>query len=200
MKKFFVPLAAFAIILSAVIFITANSKNDDPKSGDVKKVENFSLNDYNGKSHSLEDYKDSKAIVLMFIATKCPVSNDYNSRMEEIYNKYSKQGITFIGINSNKAENADEVKEHAATNNLTFTILKDPNNIIADKLNAKVTPEIFVLNSNFEVLYHGRIDDSQRIDKVTTNDLSLALDAILEGKEIANPRTKAFGCTIKRVN
>ena len=98
-----------------------------------EKIENFTLKDYNGKDHSLSDYKDSKAVVIMFIATECPVSNAYNSRMENIYKNYSQKNVAFIGINSNKAESVDRIKEHAKENGLTFTILKDEKNVIADR-------------------------------------------------------------------
>ena len=64
---------------------------------------------------------------------------------------------------------------------------------------ASFTPEIYVLNNNFEKLYHGRIDDSRRIEKVEVNDLTNVLNEIMDGKEITIKETKAFGCTIKRV-
>ena len=163
------------------------------------KIENFTLPDYNGKEHSLSDYKNSKATVIIFIATECPVSNDYNSRMEELYKNYSKKDIAFLGINSNKAESLAMMKEHAEENDLTFTILKDKNNVVADEFGASVTPEVYVVNSELEILYHGRIDNSRDIDDVTTNDLQNALNEILEGKPVSNNSTKAFGCTIKRV-
>ena len=166
---------------------------------DPSKIENFKLKDYNGKEHSLSDYNKSKAIVVMFIATKCPVSNAYNSRMEKIFNDYKDKGISFIGINSNKEESSVEIKEHAANNDLTFTILKDEKNIIADKFAASFTPEIYILSPKFEVVYHGRIDDSKREEDVTSQDLKMALDEILSDKPVSQPKTKAFGCTIKRI-
>ena len=113
-------------------------------------IDDFTLFDYNGEEHSLSNYKDSEAIVIMFIATECPVSNDYNSRMESIYSEYSEKGIVFLGINSNKAESVERIKEHAEENGLTFTILKDKNNIIADEMDASVTPEVYVVNSELE--------------------------------------------------
>jgi peroxiredoxin len=183
-----------------VILIVVLSLGSAIFAGEVMKVENFTLKDYSGKSHSLSDYKDAKAIVVMFIATQCPVSNAYNSRMEKLYEDYSPKDIAFIGINSNKQESVKEVAEHAQEHGFKFTILKDLDNIIADKFDAQVTPEIYVLNSNFEVLYHGRIDDSQRENKVTSQDLRTALNEILAGKKVSVTETKAFGCTIKRVN
>jgi peroxiredoxin len=168
-------------------------------SGTKKKIENFALDDYNSVRHSLTDYKSSKAIVLMFIATQCPVSNAYNERIVQLYKDYTSQGVAFIGINSNKQEGTEEIKEHAQEHGFLFPILKDMNNTIADKLGASVTPEIFVLNTKFEILYHGRIDDSRKKAKVNSKDLRTALDAILTGKPVEITETKAFGCSIKRV-
>lgn len=164
-----------------------------------KKVENFTLEDYNGVKHSLTDFKSSKAIVLMFIATQCPISNAYNERMVELNKDYASKGVVFVGINSNKQESIEEIKDHAKKNGFTFVVPKDKNNVIADRFNASVTPEIFVLNGNLEILYHGRIDDSRKQEKVSSNDLRNALDAILSGKQIGVTETKAFGCTIKRI-
>jgi len=177
-----------------------DEKKDKTSSDDVSKVENFTLPEVDGKLYSLDDYKNSKAIVLMLIATQCPVSNDYNERMVKLSKDYGDKGITFIGINSNKQESIDEIREHNKKNKFEFLVLKDNNNIIADKLKATVTPEIYVLNSEFEVLYHGRIDDSRRTNEIKANDLRNALDNILTEKEVEVKKTKAFGCTIKRIS
>ncbi|MGB5529042.1 MAG: thioredoxin family protein [Ignavibacteriaceae bacterium] len=184
------------IAITTIAFLLIAAVNNFSVQG---KIENFTLKDYNGKEHSLSDYKDSKAIVLMFIATECPVSNAYNSRMENIYNEYNQKNVAFIGINSNKAESVDRIKEHAIENGLTFTILKDEKNIIADKFEASFTPEVYILSSDFNILYHGRIDNSRNESEVVSKDLENALNEILAGKEITKKETKAFGCTIKRI-
>ncbi len=191
-KKQFILFLISTIVLLAFALTLAVS-------GESKSVKDFSLPDYNGKTHSLSDYKDSKVIVIMFIATQCPVSNAYNSRMEELYEDYSESNVAFIGINSNKQESVKEIAEHAEKNGLKFSILKDKNNIIADRFDAQVTPEIFVLNPEFEILYHGRIDDSQRVSEVKSQDLRKALNEVLAGEKVSDAETKAFGCTIKRV-
>lgn len=167
---------------------------------DTSTVADFTLNNYDGKPYTLSQYKDASAIVIMFIATQCPVSNAYNDRMVELYNEYASKNVVFLGINSNKQEDVEEVKEHAKEHQFQFPVLKDPQNKIADKYQAQVTPEIFVVNSNRELLYHGRIDDSRREDEVDSHDLKNALDAILSGKQVEEKETKAFGCTIKKVN
>ena len=184
------------VIIAAIFFISVASCANNPA---PEKINNFTLPDYNGKEHSLTDYTKSKAIVIIFVATECPVSNAYNSRMENLYKEYSPKGISFLGINSNKAESMEDMKEHAEENGLTFTILKDNNNVIADEFGASFTPEVYVLNSDFNILYQGRIDNSKKESDVETQDLKNALDEILAGKEVTNKATKAFGCTIKRV-
>ncbi len=162
-------------------------------------VKDFSLTDVNGNEHTLSNYTNQKAIVLIFVATRCPVSNAYNERMAELHVEYSKKDIAFLGINSNKQEDMKEIKNHAQENGLSFPILKDHNNVIADRFGATVTPEVFVLDQNLKILYHGRIDDSQRPSHVKKQDLRRALNEILAGEEVSDQSTKAFGCSIKRV-
>lgn len=191
MKKIFLLLPG---ILVFALFFPVNAKTLD-----LKKAENFSLNSYDGEKHSLDSYKNSKAIVLMFVATRCPVSNAYNSRMAELYNEYHHRGIAFLGVNSNKLENVAEIKEHAQENKFGFPVLKDPENRIADKFGASVTPEVYVLNPDWEVVYHGRIDDAKKMENVKSHDLKNALDEVLAGKDVTTSHTKAFGCSIKRV-
>ncbi len=166
---------------------------------DTKKYDNFSLYDFNKKLYSFEDFANKNGIVVLFVATQCPVSNAYNSRMAELYNHF-KDDFSFVGINSNKQEDIEEIKTHANENNLDFVILKDSNNVIADNFEASFTPEIYILNNNFEQLYHGRIDDSRKEENVEVEDLKKALMEIKDGKEVLVKETKAFGCSIKRVN
>jgi peroxiredoxin len=179
-------------LLGAVVLLNAQDK--------LKKVENFTLDDVNGAKHSLSDYSKQKAIVLMFIATECPVSNAYNTRMADLHKDYKDKGIVFLGINANKQETVAAIQAHAKEHGFAFAILKDRENKIADKLEASVTPEIYVLSPNLEIQYHGRIDDSRNLASIKSRDLRKALDEILAGKAVSVPQTKAFGCTIKRVS
>ena len=153
-----------------------------------------------GKSFSLADAtKTNKAVVVMFIATKCPYSNAYNVRMKNMADEYAKKGILFVGVNSNNSEPENEVKAHAKENNWGFTVVKDPGNKVADLYDAKRTPEVFVVDASGKVQYHGRIDENyEDATKVTSPDLKNALDALLAGQPVSKAETKAFGCTIKR--
>lgn len=165
----------------------------------VKSIDSFTLPGSDGQTHSFSDYKDAKAVVVIFVSTKCPVSNSFNERMVELANDYKSKDIVFLGINSNKAEQMDELKTQANTHEFSFIVLKDDNNIVADQFQARVTPEVFVLNPAGAILYHGRIDDAPGADERKSEDLKKALDEIVSGNNVSVAETKAFGCSIKRV-
>jgi len=161
-------------------------------------IADFTLPDAGGASHTLASLRGSKGTVLIFIATQCPVSNGYNERMEKLAQDFKARGINVIGINANSTESASDVKDHAAKNNLTFTILKDNGNKVADQLGATRTPEAYFLDASNKLLYHGRIDNSRDITQVNTSELRDALEAALAGKPVAKATANAFGCSIKR--
>lgn len=201
-KHFTVYLVLASILLIALAAVAGSGRNSSdipapPAIGAV--IDDFKLPDADGKDHSLKSLAGSKGVVILFIATKCPVSNAYNDRMEKLAQDYKAKGINVIGINSNNTEPAAEVKSHASDKGLTFTILKDDANKIADRLGATRTPEAYVLDASMKLVYHGRIDNSQKTEGITSNDLRDALDELLAGKAITKTGGAAFGCTIKRV-
>jgi len=202
MKKNAITLliaATFVIAVSVVAGIARTTEADIPAPPAIgATIEDFTLPDAEGKEHSLASLKGKNGSVLIFIATKCPVSNAYNDRMEKLAQDYKARGINVIGINSNAAESADAVKAHAAQNNLTFAVLKDPSNKIADRLGATVTPEAYFLDANNKLVYRGRIDNAKDVGQVNSSDLRDAIEATLAGKPVAKTTASAFGCTIKR--
>lgn len=158
----------------------------------------FQLTTLDGKPFSLASAtKENKAVVLMWISTQCPYSNAYNVQMKEMANAYASKGVLFVGINSNKTEDAEKAIAHAKKNGHTFPILKDPSNKVADLYDAQRTPEVYVVDSTGKLRYHGRITEDHE-NAASSPDLKNALDALLAGKTVAKTVTKAFGCTIKR--
>ena len=161
-------------------------------------IADFTLTDASGAAHTLASLHGKNGTVLIFIATQCPVSNGYNERMEKLAQDFKARGIHVIGINANSTESAADVKDHAAKNNLTFTILKDNGNKVADMLGATRTPEAYFLDASNKLLYHGRIDNSRDITQVNSSELRDALEATLGGKPVPKATANAFGCSIKR--
>lgn len=144
--------------------------------------------------------KENELVVVMFIATQCPYSNAYNERMAKLPAAYESKKVAFLGINSNKTEPPDEVAKHAVENGFSFPVLKDDGNRIADLYGASKTPEVFAVTKDGKIAYYGRIDGNYEDESaVKSHDLKNALDALLSGKPVPAPETKAFGCTIKRI-
>jgi peroxiredoxin len=200
MKKLAILLAFVFVIAGVVVAISARAAEGEIPAAPAigATIEDFTLPDAAGQERSLKSLAGKKGTVLLFIAVQCPVSNAYNERMEKLAQEYKAKGIAVIGINSNVKEDADAIRGHAAENKLTFPILKDPANKIADKLGATVTPEAYFLDAGNKLLYHGRIDNSRNGDNIEATDLRNAIDASLAGKPIEKTEAKAFGCTIKR--
>ena len=204
MKK----LSAVALLLALSFAFAAQAMRahcapaPDAKAGVAigSVVPDFKLPDADGKEHSLASLKGKAGTVIIFMATQCPVSNAYNERMQKLAEDYRAKGINVVGINANSTEPAAEGKSHAAEKGLTFPILKDPNNKIADRLNAQVTPEAYLRDASGKLVYHGRIDNSRNGDAITASELRDAIEAVLAGKPVEKSEVKAFGCSIKRVS
>jgi len=200
MKRNLSILLASLFVIAGAIFATgARAEGEVPAPPAIgATIEDFTLTDVDNKERSLKSLAGKNGTVLLFIAVQCPVSNAYNERMAKLAEDYKAKGIAVIGINSNVAEAAAAVKAHAEQNKLSFPILKDSGNKIADKLGASVTPEAYFIDAGNKLLYHGRIDNARNAAQLETSDLRNALDAALAGKAIEKTEAKAFGCSIKR--
>ena len=162
------------------------------------KISDFQIEDLNGSPVQFSAVRGPVTVVV-FISTQCPVSNAYNDRMNSVYKDYSAKGVKFVFINANKTEPADEVARHAQSVGFTFPVYKDADNRVADRFNAQVTPEAYLIDATGTIVYHGQIDDNRNEQRVEQKALRMALDAVLQGQPVPVAKTKAFGCTIKRV-
>ncbi len=166
------------------------------------KLADFAAPDYYGKPHALADYRESEAIVLVFLGTECPLVRAYAPRLTEIAKTYADKKVTFLGINSNRQDTLEEIKGYARHYGIEFPILKDNDNRIADLVGAIRTPEAVLLDRQRVIRYHGRIDDRIGVgyakNKATSEDLVAALNDLLAGGEIKVSSTPAPGCHIGR--
>jgi peroxiredoxin len=161
-------------------------------------VENFSLPDIDGKTRSLNDLKGKNGAVIIFLSAQCPVVKGYVERINQLATDYQAKGINFIGINSNATESLDWVKSNVTEYNYKFPVLIDKGGVLADKLGANVTPEVFYTDANNLLLYHGAIDNDRSGRNVTEKFLRAAFDESLGGKKVTRTSANAFGCSIKR--
>src|SRR5437868_4826875 len=201
-KQYTISLFVASLLIVTLVAVVGSGRNggDLPSPPAIgAMIDDFTLPDADGAQHTLNSLKGKNGAVIIFIATRCPVSNAYNDRMEKLAQDYKAKGVNVIGINSNNIEPATEVKSHASEKHLTFAILKDDGNKIADRLGATRTPEAYVIDASGKLVYHGRIDNSQNTANITANDLRDALDEMIAGKPVTKTGGAAFGCSIKRV-
>ena len=193
-------LLAFLFVIAGLGFaVGARAEGEIPAPPAIgATIGDFTLPDVDNTEHSLKSLAGKNGTVLLFISVQCPVSNAYNERMEKLALDYKEKGIAVIGINSNVAEDAAAAKAHAVEHKLSFPILKDAGNKIADKLGASVTPEAYFIDASNKLVYHGRIDNARNAAEVQSSELRSALDAVLAGKAVEKTEAKAFGCSIKR--
>ncbi|MFM7149277.1 MAG: redoxin domain-containing protein, partial [Gemmataceae bacterium] len=180
--------------------VSPSGATQDAKS--PRKVKPFQLTDGEGKSWSLADQKDKKAIVVLFLGTECPINNQYLPRLAELHKEFASRGVAFVGINSNVHDTPARILAHVRANAIPFPVLRDSGNVVADDFYARRTPEAFVLGPAGEVLYQGRIDDQigigYRRKEAKERFLVDALEAVLAGKPVPTPQTDAPGCIIAR--
>jgi len=194
MKRKSILLGAF---FAAVVFVLCPGEGSAQGFAVGSTLENFKLTDTGGTERSLDGLKGEKGTVIVFLSAQCPVVKGYNERISQIAADYSSKGINFIGINSNATESLEWVKSNAEEN-YKFPVLIDKDAVLADKLGANATPEIYYFDAKNILLYHGAIDNDRQGKNITENYLRSAFDASLSGKKIEKSSTRAFGCSIKR--
>jgi peroxiredoxin len=194
MKRKNILLAA---ILTAFVFVLCPDINGQSFAVG-STLEDFKLTDLSGKEQSFAALKGEKGSVVVFLSAQCPVVKGYNERINQIAADYQSKGISFIGINSNATESLEWVKSDAEKVGYKFPVLIDKGAVLADKLGATVTPEVYYFDTKNVLLYHGAIDNSRKGDNITDNYLRIAFDSSLTGKKIEKTRINAFGCSIKR--
>jgi len=142
-----------------------------------------------------------KAVVLLFIARDCPVSNSYAPEIKRIVARYTPEKIAFYLVYPDPDTSPAAARQHAKEYGYTCPLLLDPVHRLVHKAGATVTPEVAVFSPGGKLLYQGRIDDlylgfGQRRYAATHHDLRDALDAVLASRPVPTRRTQAIGCFI----
>ena len=106
-----------------------------------QQIKDFKARDYRGRETSLAEFADQKAVVVAFLGTECPLAKLYGPRLEELAGQYKGQGVAFIGLDANRQDSIAEISNYARTHGVTFPILKDVGNVIADQFGASARPK-----------------------------------------------------------
>ncbi|MBX3179059.1 MAG: redoxin family protein [Candidatus Hydrogenedentes bacterium] len=158
------------------------------------------LHDLYYETVTLEQFPAARARVLFFFSNTCPVARRYMPRIGELEARYRERGVQFIAINASPADNLREIAQHARDFGLDFTVLKDHDFALVRALDITRTPEVVVLDAGGAIAYRGRVDDQYRLGGVrptaSRHDLANALDDLLAGRPVREPRTQAEGCAV----
>jgi peroxiredoxin len=152
------------------------------------------------KLHSLDEFKDAKAIVVVFTCNHCPVAQQYEQRLVDLQRDYKDKGVQVVAIcvNGGEEDNLGHMKARAEERAFNFPYLSDPTQATGKLFGAQKTPEAFVLDAKRKVVYMGAIDDSwMSSEDVKKPYVRNALEATLSGKNPDVIEMRATGCGIE---
>jgi peroxiredoxin len=167
-----------------------------------RKIPPFTATAVDKTTYQSADSKQ-KVLVVAFMGLECPLANLYYPRLVELAKKYKGKSVGFLAINSNAQDTLDDVLKQSRTNRTTFPVLKDAGNAVAKLFSAERTPEVFVLDAERVVRFHGMIDDQygirQRRSQPTKTYVIDAVDSLLSASTVSVAETPVQGCHIGRI-
>ena len=163
----------------------------------------FSLPATDGKTYSLQDFRDAPVLVIAFTCNHCPYVINSEERVLDFTRDYQGKGVAYVAINSNSAntyaeDSFEHMKERVRERGFEFPYLRDETQQVALAYGALRTPHFYVFDEKRQLRYTGRMDDNPRNPgSETTHELRDAVAALLEGREIEVPLTNPIGCNVK---
>ena len=188
-----------AALCAIVILLSSFSGATDKAVGD------FSLKNVDGKYVALKDYPSAKGFIIVFTCNHCPFAKLYPPRLNELNKKYKASGVPLIAISSTdtivfEEDTYPKMIAKARQEKFNFPYLFDEAQQVAKAFNAQKTPHAFVVwkeNGKYVIKYSGAIDDNgAQPRQVKHKYIAEAVDALLNGKDVATKETKSIGCQI----
>jgi mono/diheme cytochrome c family protein/thiol-disulfide isomerase/thioredoxin len=188
------------LLLSLLASPLAALRAEEPRVPIGTKIADLSFKDIRYLAHTLDDFPKTKAFVLVFTNTSCPVARRYFPTLRRLDKDYRDQGVQFLAVNAGEDDSITAMAAQAVEYEVEFPIVKDAPGQCVRALGVRRTPEVVVLDADRKLRYRGRIDDQYRPGgsrpEPTRNDLKEAIDAVLAGREVAVAETPVDGCLI----
>ncbi len=170
---------------------------------DAAGIVGVSRHHRSGEVFELAGTERRQLTVVCFLGTECPLARLYGPRLQQLSDRFARDPVRFVGVYSNQQDSLDEIVAFADEYGIGFPLIKDTDNVLADLYGASRTPELFVVDSQLDVRYHGRVDDQFLPGVARTaaqrHDLREAVSQWLEGVAIDVSSTELAGCLIGRV-
>ncbi len=152
-----------------------------------------------GKLHSLDDYKEHDVVVLFFTDNHCPMSKQYETRLQKFAKAFADKKLAIVAVNVSKGpgETLEKMKRHAKKRKWTFDYLRDPSQKVGRVYGAVRTPQFFVLDGDRKVAYMGSLDENDDPQRAKKHYLHNAVRALLDKKRPSPGETLQRGCKIE---
>lgn len=164
----------------------------------------FTLPDTEGKMLSRDHFKGKKGLLVMFLSNHCPFVKHIRHELRNVAEEYQNKDVGVVAIMSNNVQTHPEdspakMAEEVENIGYTFPYLYDETQLVARAYRAACTPDLYLFNSDFKLVYRGQFDGSRPGNQVpvTGMDLKKALDAMLAGEQVSDNQIPSVGCNIK---
>ena len=165
----------------------------------------FSLPDVtSGRTVHRNDFFGKKALLVMFICAHCPYVKHIEAGLALLGQDYASAPVGIVAISSNDADNFPEdnpeaLSRQAETLGFPFPYLYDATQEVAKAYKAACTPDFFLFDEDFKLVYRGQFDSSRPGNgiPVTGEDLRFSIEQLLQGKKVPADQTASLGCNIK---
>jgi len=165
----------------------------------------FTLPDViSGKTTTLKDFADRKALLVMFICRHCPFVKHIEQELARMGRDYANRDVAMVAISANDAaeypgDAPESLKEMAEQLGFSFPFLYDESQSAAKAYSAACTPDFFLFDQSRKLVYRGQLDDSRPESEipVTGKDLRAAIDAVLSDEAVNSDQRASIGCNIK---
>lgn len=164
----------------------------------------FALSDLEGKTVCIDDFWQSKLLLVCFLCPHCPFVRHVRRGVAQLARDYADRGLGVVGIMPNDVEKypqdgPDGMRREAEEAGYPFPYLLDETQAIARSYRAACTPDFFLFDQGRVLIYRGQLDSSRPANDipVTGNDLRAAIDAALLGEPVSVEQVPSIGCGIK---
>lgn len=164
----------------------------------------FELLNVDGRTVSLDDFRGSSALVVMFICNHCPFVKHIAGELAKFGAEYQSRGVAVVAINSNDSathpdDSPERMVHEAEERGYVFPYLCDEDQAVAQSYHAACTPDFYVFDKSRRLAYRGQFDASRPGNgvPVTGQDLRAAVEAVLAGRSVNPQQLPSIGCNIK---
>jgi len=194
------------LFLIGIVFIWVGCQTSNQKSNypylKITNPLNITVSNLKGEAFNWENLNQNKVTVFIFISPECPLCENYSVTFNALKKEYGDKQVQLIGIVPGKYYSVQQIDSFLNKYQINIEVLMDTEYAFCNYFEAKVTPEVFVLNAKSETIYHGKIDNwihALGIKRSIVNKFYLkdAIEAILNKTELNIKKTEAIGCIIE---